>query len=75
MTLIEIIYFTNYTDKGDMYKRKIPQMLKWQAEGAYITKGCDSHCIVTHDQSKIEDADVIVMEVYITINLVFFLYF
>lgn len=51
-----------------MYKRKIPQRLRWQAEGAHITKTCDSHCIVTHDQTKIEHANIVVMEVDIYLS-------
>ena len=51
-----------------MYKRKISQRLKWQAEGAQILKTCDVHCHITHDQSLLHRADTVVMEVYFLLN-------
>jgi hypothetical protein len=51
------------TDDGDMFSKVIPQRLNWQAEGAFVMKGCVVHCHITHDQSLIPQADAVVMEV------------
>jgi len=49
-------------DRHDLYHRHVHQPLDWQAAGTQVTKTCDVHCIITHDQSFLSRADAVVME-------------